>query len=166
MGAVSAMVVLGGCGETGKTTDLPTTGGTGSGSQEAQPSTQDGGPTTETWPGGAADAGNGDAVRVGTWKGEPTAVKVTCSGGEGTVTAVVEAPGGFKATTTQPGSAGGDASVKIEGPGGSVEVQPQGDASVRWGVAPTFTTGFPMEGKAPDGGEEEWAFYARAVSCQ
>lgn len=121
---------------------------------------QKGGNTPATWQGSANDAGNGDSVSVGTWEGKPAAVKITCSGPEGHVTAAVEAPGGWRATTTQP-QGGGDAGVKIEGPGNkSVEVKPHGDAAVQWGVAPTFGTAFGLE----DAGTG-LKFSARAVSC-
>lgn len=99
-------------------------------------------------------------MTVGEWKGKPAAVQITCSGPDGAVTAVIEALGGWQATTTQP-NGGGVAGVRIEGPGGkSVTVAPHGDAAVQWGTTATFGTGFALED--PTG----LKFYARAVSCQ
>lgn len=139
--AVPVILALAGCG------GISATGGSVADSSPA------------TWPGSAADAGNGDSVTIGEWKGKPGAIEVTCSGQNGQVTAVSEAPEGWTATTTQP-KGGGDAGVKIEGQGKAVEVQPHGDASVRWGVTATFSTGFSLED--PTG----LKFYARAVSCE
>lgn len=133
----------------GAVTAILLTGCTASAGDPASPDATSGSTSqADSWPGSATDAGNGDSVRVGTWKGKPGLVKITCSGDPSEqVTAVVEAPGGWKATTTQP-SGGGDAPVKIEDAGGkSLEVQPQGDAAVRWGVSPTFGTGFSMRGR-------------------
>lgn len=80
----------------------------------------------------------------------PDAVKVNLLRSEGAVAAVVEAPEGWKATTTQPQS-GGDAGMKIaDSSGKSVEVPPHGDATVRWGVTATFSTGFLLEAEGSD----------------
>lgn len=120
---------------------------------------QAGSSSPATWMGTAKDVGNGDAISVGEWKGRPSAVQITCSGKDGEVTAVLEAPGGWTATSTQP-QGGGDAGVQIQGGGKSVKIPPHGDAAVRWGVAPTFQTVFGLE----DAGTG-LKFSARAVSC-
>ncbi len=120
-----------------------------------------GAPGAETWPGTAANAGNGDSISVGGWKGRPDAVAVSCSVSDGAVTATLTAPEGWTAVTTQP-KGGGDAAVTLRDTTGTEEtLEPHGDSAVRWGATATFQTEFPLESKTSD-----WRFYAASVSCE
>ena len=143
--AVSAVMMLAAC--SGGDDESPGGGGEAGGG--------------ETWAGEVTYGGNSGQWQIGTWEGPPEAIKVECSGSEGTVTATLTAPEGWTATTTQP-EGGGGAAVTITDEGGeSVTIEPQGSYEVLWGATATFSVDWRMKDE-----DRGWAFGEGDVTCE